>query len=234
MKKTLAMLGALGLASAAGAATIVTQPGVSYQTPALSTFTVTGGDMDGMLTWAKFSDGTVKQAPWADDGGTVATDDGLAESAGWYRIRQAGNTFSSLTWTISNLRSPTDALSIVAFGFFGPSGDTVFDLTFGGTDGTTGSEAGKDFDIPGYTATATYKDIVNLTGFPPVGDLYATLDIDLSPNSPLRAGQSAEFSQDTDTAKTKGTIIRVPDAGSTAMLMGLGLAALFTLRRRLA
>lgn len=233
MNKALTILATLSLASAASAATIVTQPGVAYQTPALSTFTVTGADMDGMLAWAKFSDGSVQQSVWADDP-SVATDDGYAEVAGWFRIDQAGNTFNSLSWTISNLRSPTDALEITAFGFFGPSGDTVFDLTFGSATGTTGSELGRDFDIPGYTATATYSDIVNLTGFPAVGDLYASLGVELSPNSPLRAGASADFSQDTDIAETKGTVTRVPDAGATALLMGLGLAAVSTLRRRLA
>ena len=65
-----------------------------------------------------------------------------------------------------------------------------------------------------------------------MGDLYASVDVVLGANNPIRAGASTQFYQDTDSAATKGTIIRVPDMGSTGLLVGLGLIAVGALRRR--
>jgi hypothetical protein len=234
MKKQLGLFIALGLAAASAQAstTINTQPGVPHQTPALSGFQTFGDQMDGMGVSVWFSDGTLKSASWQDSGPGA----GEATVADWFKLSESGDTFGGL-WTLQNLSiSPAGALgpSIVGFSLWGPSGDVVFDKAQP-DQGTPGSARGWDFDMQGaYDVTALYYDIVNLTGSPAEGDLYAALRVSFSANTPLLSGGSAQFIQDTDSAATKGSITPVPEAATTLALLGLGLLGTAAMRKRIA
>lgn len=224
MKKLLLLALATLLVSTTRAQTIVTVPGTPYQTPSLTDYATYGNEMAGMQVWAKFSDGTTQSAVWTADGATS----GNATAAG-FKVWQSGDTFNSDSWHLQNLATGVD---LKQFGFHGSPGDTVFDIAFTGGS-TPGSESGKTFSIStnGYPATATYSNIVNLTGFPAVGDLYESLSVDFDPIAP---GASITFSQDTDQAAVRGSITPVPDTGATLGLITLSLLALGVLRRRLA
>jgi hypothetical protein len=119
--------------------------------------------------------------------------------------------------------------SIVGFGFNGAPAGVVFDKSFQGY-GTPDSANGRDFLFnPDRPATILYTDIVAITGQQPLGDVFASLQVEMG-NSPLGAGQSALFIQDTDSVV--GTMNRVPEAGSTAILLGLSMLGLFSIPRR--
>ena len=232
MKKTLLFLATgIGLAAlSAAASTVITTAnnGTSYQVPALSGFATSGDEMAGMDAFVTFSDGSIQHANWVATG--LAT--GAASVPGFFTISETGDTFIDNAWTLRNLNS---SLSITHFTLFGAGDDTVFDRSLGGAMGTEGSALGKDFAMAGgnYLITATYSDILNLTGLAPVGDEYVQLDVDFDRSTPFGPNASASFSQDTDSAAVHGTITPVPDSGATAMLFGLGLTGLAALRRRL-
>jgi hypothetical protein len=185
--------------------------------------------MDGMTVWARFSDGSIHTAVWADTG----VGSGGASAPGWFNIWESGDTFSS-EWSIANVHfSPVGIVTLNSFGLFGPTGDVVFDRT-SPSPGTTGSASGRDLDMQApYDATVTYSDIVNLTGFGAVGDLYASVRVDFDKGSELRPDFVAHFFQDTDNAATKGSITPVPEVATTSVLLGLGLLGIAGARRRL-
>jgi len=220
----------------AQAITITTQTGTPYQTDEMSGYETHGNDMVGMQVWAQFSDSTIQSAIWEANG----WESGKASAAG-FSVSISGDTWNS-TWSIQNLLAPPvaggSAPSIVSFWFFGPSGNTVFDRSWGNQAGTPGSASGNDFEFrlldSWRNGTATYKDIVNLTGSAAVGDLYASLRVDLNGQSFIAPGATARFYQDADNAAANSPIRPVPDAGATFGLLSLGLAGIGVLRRRLA
>ena len=228
--KTLLLLAGFGLAVASATASTITYvqtTGTPYQTPAITAYNTYGNDMAGMQVWVTFSDGLVKQATWQATG----SESGAATVAGYFSISESGTTYNDYAWALQNLNR---TLAITGFTMLGAPGDTTFDRTFGSLVGTPGSALGKDFTIAGnYTVTATYSDILNLTGFPAVGDEFVSLGVSFNPNTYFQADASTTFTQDTDNAATHGSITIVPDAGSTGMMLGLGLASLAALKRRL-
>jgi hypothetical protein len=229
---TLLVATAIGFVAASAAASSITyvqDTGTAYQTPAISTFNTYGSDMAGMDVWVTFSDGAVEHTVWSVTG----SDAGAATVGGYFSISETGDTFSSRAWTLQNLNS---TLAITSFTLLGVNGNTTFDRTFGGAVGTPNSALGKDFAIAGnYSVTATYSDILNLTGAAAVGDEFEQLSVAFD-GSYFGPDSSALFTQDTDNAAVAGTIIptTVPDGASTAMLFGLSLTAVAVLKRRLA
>jgi hypothetical protein len=232
MKKTSIIL-ALGsglavLPTHAGVTTYNENTGTIYTTPALTGFTTSGDQMDGMNVSVTFSDGSVKSSTWA----TTGSGAGAAALANFFRISERGDTFNDNAWVIANL-NPT--LNITSFKLFGASDHTMFDRTFGGATGTTGSASGKDFGIAGhYNVTATYSDMLALDGNAPVGDEFETLQVDFSDSTQLGVGASTTFTQDADNALFSNTIQPAPDVTNNALLFGISLIGMVTLKRRLA
>ena len=229
LPKTLAALVISALAATTATAssiTYVVNNNTPYQTPAVSSWDTTGADMTGMDVWVNFSDGSVQHTAWAANG----TDSGGASVAGYFSITESGTTYNVDAWKIQNLST---TLAISGFTLFGAPGDTTFDRTFGGSVGTTDSALGRDFNIQGnYSVTATYSNILNLIGSPAVGDEFVQLSVAFATNTLLSAHSTTIFSQDTDNAKTHGSITPVPEVASTAMLLTVGLGAVAVLRRR--
>ncbi len=202
---------------------------MAYQTPAISTFDTYGNEMAGMDVWVTFSNGTTEHAIWD----TTGSQSGAASVGGYFSISESGDTFGNGAWTLQNLNR---TLSITSFTLLGVSGNTTFDRTFGNQVGTLNSAYGKDFGIGGnYSVTATYSDELNLTGAAAVGDEWEQLSVAFANGTFFAPDTTAHFTQDTDNAAVKGTITpKVPDAGSTGMMLGMGLIGVAALKRRFA
>jgi len=250
MKRTMIAVVTIGVVSltADAATTVVAVPGTPHQTPAIDSFQTTGDEMAGMEVWATFATPAgpvVRTATWT---ALVAGLSGGAVDAGWFKITESGDTFSSISttgpWQLYNLNA---LYSLIGFELYGAPGSTTFDRSPPvPPEGTPGSDVGRDFDVydksvnPNppylidYDVTAIYSDILNLTGDPAVGDEYARLTVEFGANTPVAPGTVLSFHQDTDNAAVRGTIVRTPDVASTSMLVGLGLMGLGALRRRLA
>jgi hypothetical protein len=203
--------------------------GMAYQTPAISTYNTYGNDMAGMDIWVTFSNGSTEHALWQ----TTGTQSGAATVGGFFTISETGDTFNNLGWTLQNLNS---TLSITSFTLLGVNGNTIFDRTFNNQIGTPNSASGKDFSIAGnYSVTATYSDELNLTGSAAVGDEWEELSVAFARGTFFAPDTSVHFTQDTDNAAVSGTITpKVPDAGSTSMMLGMGLIGVAALKRRFA
>jgi hypothetical protein len=225
MKRIVLMVAAsLAVASSTQAITIVTQNGTSYKAAGVESYQTTGANMTGLQVWVAFSNGSVQSANW------VGANHG-ATAADWFRVGVIGDTYNYL-WSIQNLNSEN---GIVGFGFNGAAAGVLFDKSFPGF-GTPGSANGSDFSLfaspaprPGAdsVAAATYRDIVSLVGQPPVGDLYASLSIQL--DFFLGPGTVMQFRQDTD--NSFGPLQSVPDTGMTLSLLALGMMCVAGLRR---
>ena len=225
----LLVTGLLPAAAAASSITYQQSLGTPYQAPAITRLSTLGDQMAGMDVWVDSPDGSVQHGTWA----TTGSGSGAASVAGYFSISETGDTWWDDAWVLQNLN---DSLAITGFKLFGPGGNTVFDRTFGEVTGTAGSGLGLDFNVPGnYIATATYTDMLNLTGQPAVDDEFLTLQVDLDSSTPIVAGSWTLFSQDTDNATVGRTrnADPVPEGGSTAALLGFGCLCLGRLRRRI-
>ncbi len=174
---------ALGTVGSASAATIT----------ALTGFSTTGSDMDGMEVTVNFQNGTSSTAIWS----TISSGIGAASTGGW-TLSESGNTFGGL-WTFSNNTGSTiSSLFINAI-----AGKTVFDIDPRLDDAfsTAGSADGISFAVDNGVAPTSfqYGNIVNLAGNAPVGDLYAELN--LFWKSGFASGSSLQFVADTDNAR---------------------------------
>jgi hypothetical protein len=222
-------LSSMVVSASASTITYAEDTGMAYQTPAISTFDTYGNQMAGMDVWVTFSNGTTEHAIWD----TTGSQSGAASVGGYFSISETGDTFGSGAWTLQNLNR---TLSITSFTLLGVSGNTTFDRTFGNQAGTLNSASGKDFGIGGnYSVTASYSDELSLTGAAAVGDEWEQLSIAFAKGTFFAPNASVLFTQDTDNAAVKGTITpKVPDAGSTSMMLGMGLIGVAALKRRFA
>lgn len=114
------------------------------------------------------------------------------------RLVEAGNTHRG-AWTLKVAKGVT--LETVSID--GLPGNTVFDTTFGGEEGTLGSGKGKDAKVvslfrKGAAVEFTYSDLAMLEGSAgAVGDLYRHLDMQFSGMQPVT---SLVFKADTSVA----------------------------------
>ena len=206
----------------AASVTIVKDAGTLQNTTALTGFATTGADMDGMSLGITYGDGSTTTATWGDTGissGQASWGEGEGSLA------LIGDSFSS-AW---NLIAQTGITSILLDAGLG---DSLFDTTFGGAEGTAGSALGKDFSVVSastdYNITATYIDAIGVGGNAAVGDIYRYLLIDF--------GQRAftgtlNFLQDTDSLLFAGDINPVP-VPAAAWLFGSALLGFFGFSRR--
>lgn len=183
--------------SADAATTIVLDPGTTNETSAITTNLTTGDQMAGMVVTAFFHDATSETAVWA---AVPLSNIGQAVGTGW-SLSADQDTFSTgplSRWTLTNLSGK----GIVQLLIDGGPGNTVFDTAFGGLSGTANSTLGRNFTpqlgLSLSTIVATYRDAVALTGFPPVGDLFRRLDIQVSNPGGLTTGGTYVFLADTD------------------------------------
>ena len=209
--------------TASSAITVVLDPGTTKTTTALTGFATTGAMMDGMGVTAYFQGGGSQTAIWSATNST----DGGATGTGW-SLTESGDTFSG-PWTL------TASALISKITIDAGLGNTVFDTTFGGVEGTPGSALGKSFtSTTSMDIIATYMDEVALTGFPPVGDLFRNLTIDFG-NVPfggaLTNAQQLVFNADTDNIEFSGDIQSTPEP-TTMILFGVGIAGLSGMRLR--
>jgi len=180
-----------------------------------------GGSMAGMNVTFYWQDSAgfsrVDTGTWTgsgDDGG-VSLSFGVVQ----FSLSESGDTFSGI-WTLSKVATSSHITRILIDAF---PANTVFDTYFNAGVGTSGSGLGSNFQMVSATGlvgdiVATYRDLVNVDGNAPVGDLYRYLDIAFPDSVGFRSG-TLEFTADTD------PISNVPSPG-TILLLGSGLIGL--------
>lgn len=205
--------------------------------PSLTGFSTFGDQMGGMLVTAYFGADFVSGA-WVNGAGGA----GGVTVGGAFSLTESGDTFSS-DWTLTNLSNN----NLTRLVLFGPPGKTVFDTCLNppcasdSSGGTPGSERGWTLEPTGGTyggdITVLFTDIVSIIGNPPVGDLYATMDITFPSAAGalggIQGGGTLTFIQDTDSVPEGGSITPSVPEPSSLILLGSGvLLAAFALRRK--
>lgn len=239
-----------GLAQPAQAAIIVTQTaGVTYETGGIYNYATTGAMMDGMLVKVTYQQNTNtplwQEQAWGDQWGSPSDDGGVWFSGSDFDLTLRGDTYDARWYLDFHLSG--SGWKVLSLELNGGPGKVVFDRTFGGLDGTTGSASGKDFqdfeycsdydwwgncddwDNWGGSGTATYFNEVALTGVAPVGDVFRNFKVQFTAG--IGEGDY-RFYLDTDNATTD--IVEqpvVPEPGSM-MLLGTGLFGLAGAVRR--
>lgn len=220
--RALAVTLAATLPAAAGAQTVVTDPGVQYNATVLTGFATQGSDMGGMKVTAHFTSGASSSASWADLGGGS-----WGAQTGGFRLSLGGgsDTYSS-PWQLLDL----SGLGISRLEIQGAPGGTVFDMILDPAL-TPGSAAGSAFSILGgdlLGTTAVYRNLVGIGGAAPLGDLYEMLDISfqkaVGPNG-------VQFIADTDNIGRGGSVTATPEP-ATFGLLAAGAAGILGVQMR--
>ena len=222
-----AVLGLMGSTAIAGTVTVVKNNGTTQTTNSLTGFATTGAMMDGMSVTVVFADGSSSSKSWTD----IDSDSGGVSGTDW-GLREDGDTFIG-TWTLTNSTTDTDKY-IDKILIDAGAGNSVFDIDH--TSSTAGSANGYTFAEIGsssFNVTATYLDVVALTGDTAVGDLYRRLTIDFTSADFGASGSTAtyKFRADTDNLKFAGDINPVPLPA--AAWLGLGMLGALGLTRRI-
>jgi hypothetical protein len=229
-KLSTSMLAAAALAAASwatpatSAVVITTTPLPIVDSPGLTSFVTTGADMTGMMVTVAFNGGPDSTFAWATTGAAL----GGVTTALW-SLTLNGDSFSA-PWQFSFL-NPTVALQLTHLALSGLSGFTIFDRTFGGVEGTTGSSSGTDFAFTSgcgsCNAVVNYSGQTSIGGAPAVGDLWQIVDMTFTGGSGPR--ENFAFVQDTD----NDIRVMIPEPESYALMLGgIGLMALIARRRR--
>ena len=247
----LAMALALVGVSRAQAASITINEvaGTTYYTNGFTDFSVTTGQMNGMLVTAYWTLGGVAQGPQ-----TAAWNNGVTFTGTDFDLAVTGDTYDNDAWQLDfSINSADGQLQRLVFD--GVPGNTVFDRTFGGgigNQGTAGSNYGKDFAgfdnycIDGFGANcffgtqgnirATYLNRVALSNNAPIGDVFTGFSMEFLSFGGLGEGINWSFNLDTDIAPTGLTTnptgpSPVPEPGSM-LLLGTGFFGLAKAVRR--
>lgn len=209
----------------AHADTVTYVAGTIYTTSAINNFQTYGDNMDGMTITVIFADGSSQTALWA----TTGSGSGAASGTLW-SLAESGDTFGGI-WTLTNNNSS----AIMSLSIDAGTGDTVFDV-WNYASGTPGSEMGWAFDRTSsnnFDVNATYMNLIALSGYPPVGDLYRNLFLSFAAPTGAPAGLfgTLEFISDTDNLSISGDINPAPEPASMLLLI-LGIVGLAGLRRK--
>ena len=216
----LALLGSLA-ASPLAAQTVQRENGTLHFTDQLTSNITAAGELAGAILGVTYADQTREDFVWQD----LGNNSGGVENSQFTFTVTSPDVFT-VPWNFTNLGQ-----DIIGFELDTTSAQVLFDLDPGGTQGS--GNGGRQFqlengtDLPFSSITATYSNIVALTGSPPVGDLYTNLVVNLS--QPLQANQSIVFSNDLDSSVTE--IFTVPEPGGLPILLAVALQRFLRKRR---
>ena len=237
---------------------ISSSTGTVFGVDNIATFEPTGEDMAGMQVTVTFADGFTETQSWM--AGPVGSKSGSASGTtaahGWSLAEQPGMTLAGDTfggkWSLTVSQQNTSLAPLTEVRLFGTPGHTVFDLKdpneapltpgMGTLAFTPGSERGWTFELfndsifsaVNLTVHASYEHAVQVASNPVERDVYTTLLLKFSgdtPNRGLDKGYTLVFFQDTDLAVIPPNH-PVPEPSSLVVFAGLAAIGGWRVRRR--